>query len=123
MSEATEIPSRFSRLRSFVADLPEGLDSHRDCFIKSALIRTLTDETITDEFSDLPEQIRDFVTNPRPISAWTPQVHAYAVAIAARDVAFDSDESFARFCYDAQAKLFSGPLTGCSCGRALHGGF
>ena len=109
MSAPTEIPARFSRVRTYLEGLPDGLASYPECRVKSSLFRAIVESIGTEALEGLPGVVLDMVHDPKPISSWIPHVYGNVVSAAIRDVVLDSDQAFSRCCYEAQAGLFSSP--------------
>jgi hypothetical protein len=101
---------RFPRLQSYVDGLPRGLDSYPEHRTKSALARSFLGAGLAEVCDDVPRELAELVKRPPPVSVWIRQVHAHALVALARDVLFDDDGAFARYCYEEQRQLFAGKL-------------
>lgn len=105
-------PDDFPELSSYLAALPDGVDSYPVCQAKASLYRNVADTRpiAADDVAKLPEPLQRLLTHPAPISSWTPGVHSHALLLAVYDRRFSSREEFAEFAYQQQKTLFSGSV-------------
>lgn len=102
-----------SRLMTYVASLPEGLDSFPECRSKGSLFRAclqhrpIATEDLPD---DLPAQIRELIEQPPPASAWRPSVEYFALSLLIADVRGMSEGEFGRFWYDVMKDVATSKL-------------
>jgi len=97
----------------YLETLPHGVASYPQVLSKASLLRSLLDSTKTPPerlCAVLPREVHEAVQEPPPVTAWLPSVHFRCIFRAVRDACFQSDESFLRFCRDAQRRMFEGPV-------------
>ncbi len=78
-------------LSSYLAGLPQGLQSYPGHLIKAAFSRALLDE-IPEAPQNLPEPIAALVDNRPMISAWIPEVHHQALLLGVAEQVFGGDD-------------------------------
>src|SRR5687767_10312312 len=106
MSEAS-IPS----VDSYVASLPQGLDSYPAFEQKAAVFREFMKGISASSWAErLPEPLATLVKTPPPVNQWLPEVQANAVFLAARAEMFPDDDAYERFAYKQNVQLLSSPL-------------
>jgi hypothetical protein len=103
---------RFPQLAAYLDALPDGLGSHPEAQAKASLFRSALEAHPLDDIAGgaLPEVLVALAENPPPVSTWVPEVHAVAVHTAIFDVHFDDVESYHRFSFEQQKRLFASPL-------------
>lgn len=102
---------RFPTLAQYLARLPAGLDAFPECKIRGSLVQSmLQSKPIADPHGALPDALVELIEHPPVATAWLPQVHGRAILRVIYDEHFRSEAAMARWAYDAQKRLFSGPL-------------
>jgi hypothetical protein len=100
-----------TRTESYLASLPNGLDSFPEYVVKAAPYRHyLSSIDFGAEARYMPPSLRALVEDPLPMSSWMPEVHACAFMLAVRDLLFSDDESVYTSALRSNRQLFSGPL-------------
>ena len=107
----TGIGEPFSRLREYVAQLPDGLDSYPDCVAKGSIARlALREFEWREVYETLPEPLREGLRH-RPLpSAWLPEVHSVALHMAAADAEGLSMEDVLRWSHESNTRLAESPM-------------
>ena len=105
-------PSRFAALDAYVAQLPHGWDSYPECTARAAIYRHLLDTSPLppEAVSQLPPPLAAYVTDPRPVSDWIPEVFSQGILLAILDWhAMDSATSF-KWLYRMNKDMLGGRL-------------
>ncbi len=95
--------------------MPLGIDSHPHCKVKASVYRNALDSRgLDDVLTVLPDEARELVEHPPPVSAWVPEVPAMVVMIAIRDVHFEAGDAgikaYAEWTRERNLKLLTRPL-------------
>lgn len=109
--EARELPN----LRRYIERLPEGLDSYPSVTVKASVYRdTIEALPLDDTLELLPDELRELVAHPLPVTAWIPEVRSLSILVAVRDRYFPQTEAgldeYAEWVYQRNRKLLSRPL-------------
>ncbi len=102
----------FPELSSYLAELPNGVDSYPSCQAKASLYRSVADARpiAPADIAKLPAALQRLLDHPVPISSWISEVHSHAVLLAIYDRCFSSRQEFAEFAYQRQKVLFGGRI-------------
>jgi hypothetical protein len=98
------------RVEEYLRSLPLGLDSYPAHRQKAVLLHHFARAwpRILD-CEELPPPLLAMVRNPPPVTAWIPEVHGTAVALAGRDTS-QSDADYLDVAYRINVEMFRGPL-------------
>lgn len=98
-------------LAGYLESLPRGLDSYPDYQQKASVYRqTFHRRTSAMLAPLLPPPLARLLTEPLPISAWLPEVHANALFVALYETHYKDEEAFLRDGRETGRRLFTGPL-------------
>ena len=89
---------------SYLARLPDGVDSHPTALVKGSVVRVaLRPEITAADWTgvDVPGSVRDLVQHPPSVSAWVPEAHYCALLEAIYDRWFATAEGGGMPAYDA----------------------
>jgi len=104
-------PVRFPTLAAYLAQLPEGLQSHPECQAKGSQIRTAVEgHDLGDAAAELPEPIRELFVAPPPPTAWVPMVYSDAVFHAVCDRFYPTEAQMLAWCRERTLDLVRGPM-------------
>ena len=99
------------RTQAYVASLPHGLLSYPDTQVKgSAIAAVLKNLPEGMELARFPDELREMLDHPPPVSAWVPEVPFVALMLALCELAFDSDEAFLAWAESGFKGYFSASL-------------
>lgn len=102
--------ARYPSVAAYLARIPGGLAAHPECVAKASLFRSIVDDKPLRDLKGLPPAIVELILHPPPPTAWVPEVHFRALMRAVYDTHFASRPDFYRWAYEAQRRLFDGPL-------------
>lgn len=103
---------QFPETEAYLAQLPDGLDSHPQCQVKASLYRSALEARPVPAaaIEELPPVLGRMAAHPHPVSAWVPEVHSLALVTAVSEATCASLEDFERLSYLRQRRLFDSPL-------------
>lgn len=80
---------------SYLASLPNGLDSYPECEHKGEPLAVWLRQSAAGGLAPrLPREVAAFLDPGRAFPDWVPEVHANVLYLAIRDARFEDDESF-----------------------------
>lgn len=98
-------------LDAYLAQLPQGLDSHPTALHKGSVVRVFLDGTpMAAHAAKLPAALQGIIAHPPAASAWVPEVHAHALYVAAADLVYRSETEWISASYKGNRRLMEGPL-------------
>ena len=95
----------FPRVAAYLAGLPQGVLSYPKHEVKASGYRDALARRPLATVEGLPEPLAQRVTSPVPPSAWIPEAHAMALALAIADDHRLSDAEFLAFVYEHNVEL------------------
>ncbi len=101
---------RYPSVAGYLGRIPGGLAANPECVAKASLFRSIVDDKPLKDVRGLPGAIVELIEHPPPPTDWVPEVHFRALMRAVYDTHFASRPDFYRWAYDAQRRLFEGPL-------------
>lgn len=115
-SETVLDPDRFPVTARFLERLPAGVHSHPQCLVKASVLRDVVDSKplAPADLECLPQEVVQLVVEPRPLSAWIPEVHALTAMLAVRDLHFAPGtvglKAYERWTRERNRRLLGRPL-------------
>lgn len=108
-------PGKLPSLSSYLERLPRGLDSYPDVVVKASVYRdSLASLSLDDCLGVLPDELRELVTHPLPVTAWVPEVRSLSILIAVRDRHFPQTEAgvdaYEEWVFERNYRLLRRPL-------------
>ncbi len=98
-------------LTAYLESLPSGLESYPEYTQKASVYRQAFRRRYAAALTPvLPAPLARLLTEPLPISAWLPEVHANALFVALYETLYSEEEPFLRDGRETGRKLFNGPL-------------
>jgi len=104
-------PARFPTLAAYLAQLPQGLESHPQCQAKGSQIRTAIEgHDLGEDAAALPEPIRELFEMPPPATAWVPMVYSDAVFHSVCDRYYPTEEQMLAWCHRRTMAIVRSPM-------------
>jgi hypothetical protein len=97
-------------LASYLAALPQGIDSFPDCVQKASVSREFLRFMPSTGLGTVPAPVAALIQRPPPASAWIPEVHVAALFLSVLDAHFSDEVGFIERSYVANKELLTGPL-------------
>ena len=109
MPSSSPLPE-LPRLARYLAGLPAGLDSHRECTAKGSLVRNLLEaRSRTELLLSLPDALRPLALDPPMGSDWISEVHFIALLHAVADLGRMRDDEVLAWMRERSRALFRNP--------------
>ncbi len=102
--------SSHPELATYLASLPQGLDSHPECTVRSATMRTAIDLLDLESTEGLPEPVAALVADPPHRSHHIPEAHNLCFFSWLRDERFDGEEGYLTFTDAVFHRFYAMPL-------------
>jgi len=100
-----------AHLQDYLDALPLAEESYPDYLQKASVYRQFLALTPGAGLAEaLPPSVRRLVTDPEPVSAWIPEVHAVAIYLSAYDVGFADEVAYLEHWKKVNDALLGGPL-------------
>lgn len=99
------------RMESYLADLPDGVDSYPDHVQKASVYRQVLAQTdLRDLAGHLPRPVAQLVFEPLPASVWVPEVHLKTLYTAICDYLFETEDTYLAHWREVSRSLLTSPL-------------
>jgi hypothetical protein len=88
-NEGDPLPSPTTSLSTFIAGLPDGLESHPACQVKGTVVRSFLLGSVRGaalQAAALPHPVAELVQAPPLNSVWVSEVHFFGALLAVRDL-------------------------------------
>ena len=99
----------FPRLRAYIEQLPDGLDSHFSARAKASVVRTIYDFSKR-PLRGLPDELQQIIDDPPSSTAWLSQAHTLALIIAIVEAQGLEAEAERLWIRAAASQLFESPM-------------
>ncbi len=101
------------RLRSYLQELPDGLDSHPECTCKGSIVGIMLAEesdATRAKLCELPAPLASMVRNPPVATSWVPEAHMIALHTAVLDLSGHDEPQARETAKAVNRSLFSTPM-------------
>src|SRR5271166_5053557 len=111
MVTMTEMTGPLPMMNEYLEGLPRGLHSYPDHVQKASVYRQAFRPRLSQKLAPrLPPELARLLTEPLPISAWIPEVHANCLFVALYETTYADEAAFIHDGIDTARRLFNGPL-------------
>lgn len=111
---ASEIDARrFPETAAYVAKLPQGLASHRQCEVKGSVVREIAASIDAPVGATLPAPMRALIADPPSVSAWVSEVPLNALILVQHELLKErtgDPSAMIQHAFDSTRALLSTPL-------------
>ncbi|MGC4119752.1 MAG: hypothetical protein QM765_35300 [Myxococcales bacterium] len=108
------MPQPTTRMSSYIAGLPKGLESYPECQAKGTIVRSFVLDAVPEatlQAAALPEPVATLLRTPPLNSVWVPEVQFFACMLAVRDLlGFADDAAWKRWFQERNQQALTNPV-------------